>query len=88
MKPSIVMTAAVGATDADESFSAASPPGACAFAGLPEGGGDDCDGGALGVACPQANVPAKTHSNQLLRINSNPPGWVHRKGEKFPSKKS
>src|SRR3954451_24963494 len=76
--PSIVSTAAVAGTDAALSFSAV---GGCSFIWLAAGAGD-CGGAVFGgAACAQASVPSKTHSSQLLRINCNPPGLVHSKGE-------
>src|SRR4051812_50105396 len=74
----MVSTAAVAGTDAALSFSAV---GGCSFIWLAVGAGD-CGGVVFGgAACAQASVPSKTHSSQLLRINCNPPGLVHSKGE-------
>jgi hypothetical protein len=71
--PITVITAASGATEAEVSA-------AGAWAGC--GGG-----GALGAACPQANVPNKTHISQLLPISDFLQDWSIRE-LKMPSIKS
>src|SRR5690242_15070611 len=83
--PSMVMTGALGGTEAEASFSASC---ACAFIAPAPAAGEGCGGGPPGAAWPQDSAPPKTHSSQLLRINSKPPGLVHQTLKKIPSRKS
>ena len=79
--PWIVSTGALAGTEAG--FSAAAG-GACIFAGFPAGIGLDCGGGGeLGVACPHAIVPNKTHTSQLLPITLILQEWSTRKVKKY-----
>src|SRR5215472_5326842 len=57
--PVTVRTAASSATEAEVS---------AAVGWLLAGAGADCGPGALRAACPQAAVPNKTHTSQLIRI--------------------
>src|SRR4029077_4260737 len=69
--PFIVRTGASGGTAAEVS---AGVPGAWGEAAFPAGPWLDCGGG--GAACPHASAPNSTHIDQLLRINSIPPGLL------------
>src|SRR5947209_19619349 len=68
--PTTVITTASSGTEAEVSG------GVAGFEAPSVGGAGDCAGaGALGAACPKAKVPSRTHSSQLIRIQTSPPGW-------------
>src|SRR5579859_3850696 len=85
--PVMVSTAAVAGTEADVSGGAAGACGPSVAAGPGCAGEGWRGGGTLGAACPQARVPNRTHSSQLLRIGRILQDWSTRK-VKMPSRKS
>src|SRR5579864_4300365 len=81
--PFTVITAASGGTAAEVSGGCAGACGLAIFSGAPA----CCAGGVPGAACPQASVPNRTHTSQLLRICHFLQDWSFRK-LKMPSIKS